>query len=260
MKKHYTRKLLEKLEGEQSISDKFHISTNNKKLDPPNKLTSKNTPKSWIKIYFKTYPRMNKIKLNEIKFQANKLSDIFRKRSSVRHFSNIPISKKELSYLLFASCGLINLGKTLDESRRPYPSAGARYPLEVYPLVLNCEEIKNGLYHYNVKENSLELLLEEDLRYWVTKNTNGEKWTATTAVIFIITGVLDRTRIKYGERGYRYALLEAGHLGQNICLLATELGLGSCALGGYIDQEVDKLLDIDLQKEFTLYLIAVGKP
>ena len=115
------------------------------------------------------------------------------------------------------------------------------------------------MYHYNIKENFLELLLEEDLREWVIESTSGEKWIANTSVIFIITGVLDRTRIKYGERGYRYALLEAGHLGQNICLLATELGLGSCALGGYIDQEVDKLLDIDLQEEFTLYLIAVGK-
>jgi SagB-type dehydrogenase family enzyme len=78
------------------------------------------------------------------------------------------------------------------------------------------------------------------------------------AVILFITGVLDRTRIKYGERGYRYVLIETGHLGQNIALLATELGLGSCALGGFIDSEVNVLLDINLQKEFVLYLIAVG--
>jgi len=259
MKKNYTQSLLSKLEGKKFISDQFHFSTNNKRLDSPNKLTNKNTPESWIKIHFKTYPRMSKIKLNNAKFQLNNFSDIIRKRCSARQFSDLPMSKDELSYLLFLSCGLTSLGKTLNESRRPYPSAGARYPLEVYPLILNCEEIKKGLYHYNVKENLLELLLEEDLRDWIIENTSGEKWMAETSVIFIITGVLDRTRIKYGERGYRYALLEAGHLGQNFCLLATELGLGSCALGGYIDQEVDKLLDIDLQEEFTLYLIAVGK-
>jgi len=54
-------------------------------------------------------------------------------------------------------------------------------------------------------------------------------------------------------------LLEAGHLGQNVCLLATERNLGVCPLGGYLDDEVNKLLDIQLQKEVALYMIAVGK-
>lgn len=161
--------------------------------------------------------------------------------------------------MLFSSSGLISRGKSLDQSRRPYPSAGARYPLEVYPIVLNCIGLKKGLYHYNVKENFLELLLGEDLSKWLIKVTGGEGWIENAGVIFIITGVLDRTRIKYGNRGYRYALIEAGHLGQNLCLLATELGLGSCPLGGYIDEEVNKLLDINIQKESALYLITVGK-
>ncbi len=259
MKKYFTQKFITKLEGRQAISDKFHIATNTEKLDPPNRSSSENIPKSWIKIHFKIYPRLNKIRLNKVKFGRNKLITLFKKRFSARHFSTLPITKDELSYLLYASSGLINLGRNLDESRRPYPSAGARYPLEVYPLIMNCKGIKSGLYHYNVKENLLELLLEKDLVKWVLKNTSGDKWIATAGALFIITGVLDRTRIKYRERGYRYALLEAGHLGQNICLTATELGLGSCALGGYIDKEFDKLLDIDLQEEFTLYMIAVGK-
>lgn len=127
------------------------------------------------------------------------------------------------------------------------------------PIILNCEGIRKGLYHYNVKENFLELLLEENLDKWIIKSTGREKWIKNAAVVFIITGVLDRTRIKYGDRGYRYALIETGHLGQNICLLATELNLGSCSLGGYIDEEVNKLLDIDSQKEVALYMIAIGK-
>lgn len=256
MKKNNTQKLLNKIEGKQFISDKFHSLTNNRKLDASD---IKDIPQSWIKIHFKTYPRLNRISFDNIIITTSKLSEVIRKRRSIRQFSGLPISKNELSSLLFLSCGLINFDKNLDESRRPYPSAGARYPLEVYPLILNCGEIKKGLYHYNVKENSLELLLEKDLTDWIIKITGGEKWIANATVVFIITGVLDRTRIKYGERGYRYALIEAGHLGQNICLLATELGLGSCALGGYIDSEVDKLLDINLQKEFVLYLITVGK-
>ncbi len=257
MKKTNIKKLLEKIEGTPSFSDKFHTVTNNKWLDK--KVNEESIPQSWIKIHFKTYPRFDRIHLNSEISEKSKLVKIIKSRHSARKFTGEHILKRELSRLLSLSCGLINLGKTLDESRRSYPSAGARYPLEVYPIILNCKGVEKGLYHYNVKENSLELLLEEDLTNWIIKTTGGEKWIANATMIFIITGVLDRTRIKYGDRGYRYVLIEAGHLGQNICLLATEMGLGSCTLGGYIDSQVNKLLDINLQKEFTLYLIAVGK-
>ncbi|MBI2641937.1 SagB/ThcOx family dehydrogenase, partial [Candidatus Roizmanbacteria bacterium] len=136
--------------------------------------------------------------------------------------------------------------------------AGARYPLEIYLVVLNCFNLDEGLYHYNVKENILELLLKKDLSELLSKATGGEFWIKSIGVVFIITGVLDRTRIKYGDRGYRFVLIEAGHLAQNICLKATEFGLGTCPIGGFIDDEVNQLLDIHIQKEFTLYLIAIG--
>lgn len=254
MIKNHTQRLLEKMGEKEFVSDNFHELTNNKKL-----VTNiGNFPQSWKTIHFKTYPRLDKIKIL-IKPKANHLSKMIRKRQSARSFSDKKISQNQIFYLLSNSCGLIKKGKDINQSRRPYPSAGARYPLEVYPIVLKCEEIKPGLYHYNVKENCLELLLQEDLSKWLIKITGGEKWIEKAAVAFIITGVLDRTRIKYGDRGYRYSLIEAGHLGQNICLLATELGLGNCPLGGFIDNKVNNLLDIDLQKEVALYLIVVGK-
>ncbi len=257
MKTNNTQTLLKKIEEKQFASDKFHTLTNNKNLSPGG---IKDIPQSWIKIHFKTYPRFDRINFDDLKIAKGKLSEVIRKRQSIRHFSGLSISKNELYYLLFLSCGITHLTKDLDNSRRSYPSAGARYPLEVYPIVLNCKGIKKGLYHYNVKGNYLESLSTEDLDTWLIKTTGGEKWTKNAAVVFIITGVLDRTRIKYDNRGYRYTLIEAGHLGQNICLLATELGLGNCPLGGYIDDEVNKLLDINLQKEVALYMIAIGKP
>lgn len=254
MKKNNTQRLLEKIERKEFASDNFHELTNNRKLE----INVGTFPQSWIKIHFKTYPRLDKIKML-IKQKMGHLSSVIKKRKSVRSFSGQEISQSQVFYLLLNSCGLIREGKDTSESRRPYPSAGARYPLEVYPIILKCKDIKKGLYHYNVKENCLELLLQEDLSKWLIEITGGEKWIEKAAVIFIITGVLDRTRIKYGDRGYRYALIEAGHVGQNLCLLATEIDLGSCPLGGYIDTKVNKLLDIDLQKEFALYLIAIGK-
>lgn len=256
MKKNYIVRLIETIEGKPSLAEKFHIKTKNSKLAP---LNLSDIPFSWIKIHFKTYPRLDKVNLSNAKMPADKLTELLRRRMSTRQFSGLPISKKDLSYLLFSSSGLTRLGKTFDDSRRPYPSAGGRYPLEIYPVILSCEGIEKGLYHYDVKGNSLELLLKEDLDKWLIKITGGEKWITNAAVVFIITSVLDRTRIKYGDRGYRYALIEAGHVGQNICLFATELGLGSCPIGGFIDDKVNQLLDIKFQKEFSLYVIAVGK-
>lgn len=55
-------------------------------------------------------------------------------------------------------------------------------------------------------------------------------------------------------------MFEAGHLAQNICLLAGELNLGCCPIGGFLDEKVDRLLDIDKQKERSLYILALGKP
>lgn len=250
------KKLLDRIHGNVFASDTFHSATNNTGL---NKVDVHKIPQSWITVHFKTYQRLPKISFKNIKLQNTKLSQVMSGRRSVRQFSGKTISKKELYYLLFQSSRLIPFGKSLDQSRRPYPSAGARYPLEIYPLILHCEGIEKGLYHYNVKEDVLELLLNKNLPTWVNKITNREQWIQKSAVLFIITGVLDRARIKYGDRGYRFALLEAGHVGQNICLLATELGLGSCPIGGYIDDEVNILLDLQLQKEVTLYLLPVGK-
>lgn len=255
MKKNNIGKLLKKIEGELSLSDKFHVATNNRGLEKNN---IKTIPQSWIKIHFKTYPRLDKIHLDE-DILSNNFYSLIKKRESIREFSGLAISKKQISNLLFLCCGIIKLGKSIDESRRSYPSAGARYPLEVYPIILNCNGIKKGLYHYNVKDNVLELLLERDFKSWLIEITCNQEWVKNSSVVLIITGVFDRTRIKYGDRGYRYILFEAGHLAQDICLLAGELNLGCCPIGGFIDQKVDKLLDIDKQKECSLYMLVLGK-
>lgn len=255
MKKNNIQKLLARIERKPLLSDRFHSATNNKTIS---QINIKDMPQSWTKINFKTYPRLKKIYLTKKKPEDKKLSLLMTTRRSVRQFSGLPISWEQLSYLLFSSAGLLNVNNSIDYSRRPYPSAGARYPLEIYPLILNCTGIEKGLYHYNVKENCLELILKEDLEDWFMKASGEETALKKASIIFIITGVLDRTRIKYRDRGYRYALIEVGHLGQNICLLTTELGLGCCPLGGFIDSVVNELLDISFQKEFALYLLAVG--
>ena len=61
------------------------------------------------------------------------------------------------------------------------------------------------------------------------------------------------------QRGYRYVWLDAGHLGQNLYLVATALGLGPVGVGGFFDAELSRLLDLQAGEE-ALYLVGVGRP
>lgn len=250
----YITKLLRQIDGNSSISDVFHKKTNNRSLNFND--DSKKWPESWTRTHFKTYPRFETISLQ--KNGTDEIQRLVHSRRSVRKFSGKKLSFQDISYILYSSCGLIHTDGDFNHARRPYPSAGARYPLEMYPLVLRVQGLKSGLYHYNIRDNVLEFLLERNLSSWIFKAFGRQNWLLSASVIFIITAVLDRTRIKYRDRGYRFVLFEAGHMGQNICLFAANRGLGTCALGGYIDAEVDKLLDIHLTREKTLYIIAAG--
>lgn len=181
-------------------------------------------------------------------------------RSSYRGFSKKPITLKHLSQILYFSAGLVRfLQQNLESSRRPYPSAGAKYPLEVYPLVLvNSDNLKRGLYHYNVIEHSLEILLSslraDDLKnIWMS-----QKWFRKASIILIITSVFERTTEKYGQRGIGFSLIEAGHLGQNIHLVAQKLGIGCSAIGEFREEAIVKLLDINPNEELPVYYIALG--
>ena len=141
---------------------------------------------------------------------------------------------------------------------RFYPSAGARYPLEIYLIVNSVGNLGRGLYHYNLKKNNLEVLLLKDLSGFVRENI-GDDVLSKAAFYVLITAVLDRSRIKYGERGYRFALIEAGHLGQNFYLVSNSLGLKCCAIGGFVDEAFNKLLDLEGQNEKVFYILAFGR-
>jgi SagB-type dehydrogenase family enzyme len=64
---------------------------------------------------------------------------------------------------------------------------------------------------------------------------------------------------KYGQRGYRHVLLDAGHVGQNLYLVATALGLGPTAIGGFFDRELGALLELPEDEE-PFYVVCIGQP
>jgi len=141
---------------------------------------------------------------------------------------------------------------------RTHASGGARFPLEIYPLVLRGP-IPKGLYHYNIKDNVLEQLWQKDFLPEIDRYLIDPVQWKNAAIVFFITCVFERNQIKYSERGYRYVFIDAGHLGQNFYLAAEALGLKCCAVGGFVDQEVNQLIDIDGIHEAAIYSILVGK-
>lgn len=251
-------KKLEQIIDGKSMAKKLYQATEIQKL--LDKEHFEEWPMEWKQIYFKSYPRLPQINLGkpEKNFLRKSLSNMLLKRHSNRNFNFAKISKAALSTLLFFSAGITKKAKNWDNTFRVYPSAGARYPSELYLVVLNADNLAKGLYHYNVKNHSLELLLKNDLGGQIFRIIK-QKWIKKASILLIMTSVISRSEVKYNSRAYRFCLIEAGHLGQNIYLVSTALNLKCCAIGGFIDKDINSLLDFNDNNEFTSYLLAIGK-
>ena len=163
----------------------------------------------------------------------------------------------ELSDLLYYSAGLMICEDKEKQAKRVYPSAGGRYPLEVYPFIFKVRGIPPGIYHHHLKTHSLELILEPPFFKTTMKQFN-QSWIKKAGVVFVITAIFDRTTAKYGDRGYRHILTEYGHIAQNFYLIASALGLGCCSMGGFIDNGLNEMLDIDGIDEGVVGVVAIG--
>lgn len=172
-------------------------------------------------------------------------------RRSVREYKSIPLTLKELSQILWAANG-----KTAEWGGRTAPSAGATYPLEIYVVVGNVENLEPGLYHYDVDTHTITLIKKGDLRKELSSAALNQISVKIAPVVIIISAIFERTTSRYGERGKRYVFMEVGHCGQNIHLQAESLNLGTVMIGAFDDQRVKKVLGI---KEEVLYLCPVGK-
>jgi len=189
----------------------------------------------------------------------NPLTELLERRYSVRSFENKVMPITSLAQLLDAGCGINGLRQVEGQffEGRNSPSAGGLYPIEVFVSTQAVEGLAAGLYHYEPRSHGLhrvsnavptdfvESLLQQD--YIVNANA-----------LFVFTSVFMRSMCKYGARGYRFALLEAGHQAENICLMAVQLGLGSLCIGGFHDMSLNAILGIDGKHHAALYCVAVG--
>ena len=186
------------------------------------------------------------------------LDDCLKRRKSVRSYSEESVSQGQLSYLLWAAAGIQR--RERGREYRTAPSAGALYPIETYLIVNNVEKLEKGLYHYNVRMHALEVLRLEDLAVELVSAALGQEMCSDAAVVFVWTAVFDRSKWKYGQRTFRYVYVDVGHMGQNLALAAVSLGLGSCQVGAFFDDEVNSIIDVDGIEESSVYMSVVGHP
>ncbi|MDY6836242.1 MAG: SagB/ThcOx family dehydrogenase [Chloroflexota bacterium] len=188
--------------------------------------------------------------------QHMSIDDALRRRRSIREFSSKPLSKRQLSYLLWASTGIQRIEN--DYEFRTAPSAGALYPIETYLVVNNVESLSQGLYHYAIRSHHLEELAQGDLGNKVANAALGQQMCLDAAVVFIWTAIFQRSRWKYRDRAYRYVYLDAGHIAENLALAVTGLGLGCCHIAALFDDELNNLLGLGGIDESVLYMTVIG--
>jgi SagB-type dehydrogenase family enzyme len=180
-------------------------------------------------------------------------------RRSHRRFRKEALSLDELSFLLWATQG-IRAEPHGGNAFRTVPSAGCRHALETYLCVLQVEELERGIYRYLPLEH--RLLREgagENLAERLVEATLGQPFTGRGAVTFVWTAVPYRMEWRYGAASYKVLALDAGHVCQNLYLACEAVGAGTCAVAAYDQGAMDRLLGVDGEEEFTLYIAPVGK-
>jgi SagB-type dehydrogenase family enzyme len=184
-----------------------------------------------------------------------RLAEFFDHRHSHVSVEPRPLTLSDLGLVLEAS--YVATATPVGAVRRPVPSAGALYPLELYVLGLRVPAVEPTVWHYDPFRHRLETLRSfdpDDVRAAIVDPSLVE----TAAGVVVVTAVFWRARFKYGVRGYRFALLEAGHLVQNALLVATALGLPALPLGGFFDRKLDGLVGADGLDEASIYALLLG--
>ena len=208
----------------------------------------------------KTYPLNTSIKLSNCRLWQKPIERTIQKRRTRRSFPKKGIATAKLGRILKCAYGITHTKS--DENGnimlRACPSAGALYPLEVYSVVLRSKDLANGVYHYNVQTHRLEFLTEGDFHKQLYENLLGVELMPGADIALLITSDLSRTMTKYGERGYRFILIEVGHLAQNVSLVCETLGINSVCLGGFYERGLSDLLSTDVRRQPVQYVILLA--
>jgi SagB-type dehydrogenase family enzyme len=207
---------------------------------------------------FKTYGSTSRIELPRQSLDLGMSVDgAIRTRRSHRSFAPGSVSMAALGTVLQRSYG--THGQSDGTMVRAVPSGGGLYPLDVYVLQFSGGALPEGVYHYHAGEHALQRVGVQCDRRELEAASIYPDIIASAAVLLALVADMPRTRAKYGERAYRLALLEAGHVSQNLYLVVRALELGIVALDGFYDDRLHAILDVDGVAQIALMLFALGR-
>jgi SagB-type dehydrogenase family enzyme len=213
---------------------------------------------------WKRYTELPRIYLPNPDPVVTPFSEIMARRRSCRSFTGQRITIDELSETLSSvrsnRKAKSSLDKDLELRFRPYPSGGGLYPCEIYMVASAVDGLKKGVYHYDPFGHALTLIAPMPSASQFQKDMSDlDGTTGNVAVTFFITALFERTVVKYAERGYRFAIAEAGMIGLMLNLAAVGIDLGTLNWGGYIEDKIDRILAIDGVSETVVGCLLIGK-
>jgi SagB-type dehydrogenase family enzyme len=185
-------------------------------------------------------------------------------RRSIRDFSDEPLTLADVSQLLWAAYGITYTREGMPDFVRgglkTAPSAGARYPLDIYLVAGNVTGLEPGIYYYVPEGHVLHLIAKGDSREALAEACLGQAFVGIAPAAIVYSAVFERCTVKYGQRGRdRYVCMDLGHSGENVYLQCGALGLGTCAVGAFDDAAVHSVIGMTDEEE-ALYVMPVGHP
>lgn len=218
------------------------------------------TDKDDLEVWYPRHPRIPLLPLQWQALSRKNLAETILGRRSRRSFSPRKITFQEISDLLGLAYGIASNGAPGSPfpGLSTVPSAGGLFPLHVY-LLSQGTELLDGLFHYHFRFPLLrQIRLKKSDEAWNLPFIHTSNLENVPPLFLVITARLQKPCSKYGERGYRFGLLEAGHLGQNLMLVGEALRLGTVALGGFHDRDLANFLGLDFLEEKPLSVIGIG--
>lgn len=189
----------------------------------------------------------------------NDLVSLLRDRRSARIYTQERMTLEELSFLLWATQGIKKIRGKRYATLRTVPCGGARHEFETYLLVRKVDGLVPGAYHYLPMEHALEFLRPmEDVESVISETLCEQTWACKANVVFYWTMVPYRAEWRYGIYAHRVAMIDVGHVGQNLYLGCTGLGLGTCAIGAFYDPACNEAFELDGVEEYVVYTAPVG--
>jgi SagB-type dehydrogenase family enzyme len=211
----------------------------------------------------KPYPGAPRLALPRVVSEpALPLAEATRRGEASAGFAATPLQLAQLSRLLQSANGVTDAThrKRKTGRMRAAPSAGALYAGEVYVVAERVRELAPGSYYYDVRQHALVQLERGSLLPRAAQALEWPAAVARAAALVLLSNVFGRYTWRYANRGYRYALIDSGHIGENLRLSANSAGLREAPFSDFHDDALNDLLGLDGREEAVCALFAIGPP